>query len=307
MNEQNDNFFFEHNYPAHFTTSDKMRIFFITNFPHNNQENTKNLPTLIFNYGLVCSNAHWQHQIAFFSKQGYDIIVHDYRGHYSSGTISNMAKDATFIKIVNDIYELHSHLKRTRIVMFGHSMGVNISLQFALTHPEMLEKLVLISGSIISPDEIMMDSHIVTYLRPTLKFISDCFPGATEELWSNAFMNPLIKKGVHLGGFNTKKVSTQFVELYLKRIGQLSPQLFFQLFQEMHDHKIATELSSITPPSLIIAGDQDKVIPLHVQTLLQKKLPKAELYLVRNGSHVPQADFPETINEKILRFLTVPS
>ncbi len=303
MKEQTNNTFFRKNFPGYFVTADKMRIFFTTNFSHTKKSSNDCRPTLVFNYGLVCSNAHWQHQLSFFDELDYNIIIYDYRGHYNSSKIFKLKEDCTFLKMVQDLYELILFLKKSEIIMLGHSMGVNISLQFALSYPQLLHKMILISGSIIPPEEVMLDSHIITYIRPTLKFVTDKFPTTVGDLWKNAFMNPLIKRGIHIGGFNTKKVPEQFVELYLKRIGQLEPQLFFQLFQEMHDHKIINDLPNIKTPSLIIAGDEDKVIPLHIQTLLQKKLPVADIYQVRNGSHVPQADFPQTVNDKILQFI----
>lgn len=39
-------------------------------FENNFQNCDKNLPTLMFHYGLVCSNSHWDFQIPFFSSNG---------------------------------------------------------------------------------------------------------------------------------------------------------------------------------------------------------------------------------------------
>ena len=72
----------------------------------------------------------------------------------------------------------------------------------------------------------------------------------------------------------------------------------------MNKHDILSYLPHISSETLVIGGDQDKVIPNYLQKLLVKELPNAKLYLVRKGSHVPQVDFPEFINERIDLFLS---
>ena len=72
---------------------------------------------------------------------------------------------------------------------------------------------------------------------------------------------------------------------------------------EMQKHDILAHLPQIKIPTLVIGGDNDKVIPNYLQKLLHNNLPNAELYIVHQGSHVPQVDFPQFINERLLYFL----
>ena len=53
----------------------------------------------------------------------------------------------------------------------------------------------------------------------------------------------------------------------------------------------------------VIGGDKDKVIPNYLQEILQTRLRNSKLYIVKNGSHVPQVDFPKNINERINLFI----
>jgi pimeloyl-ACP methyl ester carboxylesterase len=56
-------------------------------------------------------------------------------------------------------------------------------------------------------------------------------------------------------------------------------------------------------PALVIGGQKDNVIPNHLQRTLASLLPNSETYFFVSGSHVPQADFPDMINERIDLFL----
>ena len=73
---------FKKNHPSYFFTSDKTRIFYNTNF-NQRDFNPKKL-LLIFNYVLVCSNFHWTYQIPYFDNKNYQILIHDYRNHFTS-------------------------------------------------------------------------------------------------------------------------------------------------------------------------------------------------------------------------------
>lgn len=288
----------KNNYSNFLKTRDNEQIFYSTNFsPGSITENV-----LIFNYGLVCSNHHWIKQIEFFDKCNYPILIHDYRGHYQSSGIENIEK-ITFKQLATDLKDLIDHLKLKKSTMLGHSMGVNICLEFAKDHSTDLQKLVLISGTIVPVHDIMMNTHLTGPLKPLLINLFNKYPKEFGTFWKYGGWNPIIKKIIHLGGFNFSKVSEEFIEIYLNKIGQLGPELFFQLIEEMQRHDIMAHLSQIKVPSLIIGGNRDKVIPNYLQKLMASKVYHSEVYTVHTGSHVPQVDFPEMINERIELFL----
>jgi pimeloyl-ACP methyl ester carboxylesterase len=90
----------------------------------------------------------------------------------------------------------------------------------------------------------------------------------------------------------------------LNRVGQLGPEIFFQLFNEMTKQNITSSLERMKIPALVIGGQKDNVIPNHLQRTLASLLPNSETYFFVSGSHVPQADFPDMINERIDLFLS---
>jgi pimeloyl-ACP methyl ester carboxylesterase len=88
----------------------------------------------------------------------------------------------------------------------------------------------------------------------------------------------------------------------MKKISELPENLFFHLLKLMHDHDVINHLEEIQSPTLVIGGDKDKIIPNYLQKILTNYLKNSQLYIVKDGSHVPQADFPDLINERIERF-----
>lgn len=281
-----------------FKTSDNEQIFFVKNFTTINP----NKPILVFNYGLVCSNHHWKFQTEYFDKKGYQILVHDYRGHFQS-TGSQDVKKITFPQMAKDVSDLCAFVGIDKAVMLGHSMGVNICLQLAKDFPELVSGMILISGTFINVKDIMFDTNLMEFIAPIAALGLEKYPEIFKKVWASGGINPLIREIIHTTGFNRSKVSREFIEIYLNRVGQLGADVFFQLFNEMTRQNITGSLERMNMPSLVMGGHKDNVIPNHLQRTLASLLPHSETYFMKDGSHVPQADFPDMVNERIELFL----
>ncbi len=285
-------------YSNYLKTSDEEQIFYTINFkPSSSSKNV-----LIFNYGLVCSHHHWQYQIDYFDQLGLPILMYDYRGHFQSSGITHL-ENINFFRMATDLKELIEHLQIKDAILLGHSMGVNLCLEFAKRFPNDLSKMVLISGSTLPVHNIMMNTHLTGTLKPYIIKIFKKFPKEFSLFWKFGGWNPVIKKMIHQGGFNTDQVSDEFIEIYLNKIGRLGPELFFQLIDQMQQHDIMAYLSQIKTPTLLIGGNKDKVIPNYIQRLINSKMINSELYIIHKGSHVPQVDFYNEVNERVELFI----
>ncbi len=289
---------FKKNDANFYKTPDNEQIFYLKNFSRLDPKK----PVLVFNYGLVCSNHHWKFQIEYFDKLEYQILIHDYRGHFQSSGNNHLEK-ITFKQIAQDINGLCQFLKIEKAIMLGHSMGVNICLQLAKDYPQLVSSMVLISGTFMPVKDIMFDTNIMEFLTPLALAGLEKYPQFMKKVWSTGGMNPIIREIIHTTGFNRQMVSKEFIEIYLNRMGQLGVDMFFQLFKEMTIQNITSSLDRMTVPVLIMGGHNDNVIPNHLQRTLASLLPNSETYFLKTGSHVPQADFPELLNERIDLFI----
>jgi non-heme chloroperoxidase len=289
---------FKKNQANFFRTSDQEQIFYLKNF----SEVDPARPVMVFNYGLVCSNYHWSKQVDHFDAKGFQIILHDYRGHFQSTGINDL-QNITFARIAQDIHDLCESLGVRKTVQIGHSMGVNICLQIAKDFPSLVSGMVLISGTFMAVKDVMFDTNLMEFIAPLVQSGNEKYPEAFKKIWESSGANPIIKKVIHYQGFNVAKVSAEFIEIYLNKIGQLGPDLFFQLFNEMTKQHIASSLDRMKIPALVMGGMKDNVIPNHLQRTLATILPNSETYFYKSGSHVPQVDFPQMTNERIELFI----
>jgi pimeloyl-ACP methyl ester carboxylesterase len=169
----------------------------------------------------------------------------------------------------------------------------------AKNYPEMIESLVLISGTYMPVKDIMFDTNLMEYIMVVATLFHQHYPDTLKAIWRTGGMNPIVREIIHNAGFNRKKVPREFIEIYLNRMGQLGVEIFFKLIDQMSTQNITSALTKIHVPTLIIGGLKDGVIPNHLQRSLADILSDSETYYLKTGSHVPQADFPEFINERI--------
>jgi non-heme chloroperoxidase len=280
-----------------YRTDDNEQIFYNKNF----KDYDPSKPVLIFNYGLVCSNHHWKYQLGYFDDLGYQILTHDYRGHFQSTT--SHLEDITFTQMSKDIHGLAKFLGIEKAFLLGHSMGVNVCLQMAKEYPEFVSGMVLISGTFMPVKDVMFDSNVMEFIMPLVLAGKSKFPEAFEKIWASGGVNPLIKTIVHVTGFNKEKVPMEFIEIYLNRVALLGLDVFLQLFDQMTKQNITSSLDRMQIPTLIMGGMNDSVIPNHLQRTLASLMPQSQMYFLKEGSHVPQADYPELVNERIETFL----
>ena len=156
--------------------------------------------------------------------------------------------------------------------------------------------MVLISGTPTLPKMLCL-IHLSHFLFKFLKIMKDS-SRKVKKFWKSSYLN-LMRWIIYDGGFN--KSLPKKVETYMKKIESLI--LIFHLMDEMHFHGGISHFSNITSPTLVIGGDKDKLVPNYLQKIYSLNLRDSEFYLVKEGSHVPQVDFPQSINERIFNFI----
>ena len=83
--------------------------------------------------------------------------------------------------------------------------------------------------------------------------------------------------------------------------------LFLRMLRAAGEHTAEDLLSTIDVPVLVIAGERDTFTPLFLAEAMAKAMPKAELLVVKNGSHVAPLEQHDLVGEKIRSFLAMRS
>lgn len=105
----------------------------------------KGRPLLLFLHGFPEFWFAWQAQLAEFG-QDYFAVAPDLRGFNRSDSPTDVAAYKPRL-IMQDITQLIAHLGYTRCVMVAHDWGGAVAWNIAITHPEMLSKLIIINAT----------------------------------------------------------------------------------------------------------------------------------------------------------------
>ena len=250
----------------------------------------------LFCYGLACSINQWREQIAHFSRTN-PCLVFDYRGHHASAfpkdprlmNLSALARDARSVVQALEI--------KRPVHVWGHSLGCNVALEFALAEPGLAKSLVLLCGTIESPFHNMLglEDWLDRIMRPVLAAYASR-EEAYNRVWSLFMQVPgAVEVIAKLAGFNRDASTNEDIHTYAQAVMNVAPQTFFPLLIELSSGTTAAILPKIKTPALVIAGAKDKVTPPIEQKLLADKLGDAVYVEVPAGSHNVQLDFGDYV------------
>ncbi len=256
---------------------------------------------LVFCYGLVCSSLHWTYQIEHFQRT-HQAVWFDYRGHQNSDTPENL-ESLTLENIGRDLGVLLDELGIKDAVLLGHSMGVNVVLEFYRQQPERVAGMVLANGTATRPLETLFNVNAFDTGFKLLNKLYARSPQLVNLFWKLQKNNPIVRNLIGLVGFNPHLTPAEDVELYINQVADLDPRILIHLIQSYDSFDATSWLHTIQAPTLIIAGEKDYAIPLSQQELMHQLIPNSRLEVIQHGSHCPQMDLPDLTNHKIEAFL----
>jgi non-heme chloroperoxidase len=256
---------------------------------------------LVFCYGLVCSSLHWTYQIQHFSKK-YKTIWFDYRGHHNSAAPTNI-KSITLENIARDLNTVLDELEVKEAVFLGHSMGVNVVLEYYRQMPHRVQAMVLANGTARPPLENLFKTNLSILGFEAFRKAQQLTPQLLKKIWKLSETNSLTQSLVSFGGFNPHLTPKEDIELYVKQVAAMDPALLIQLIESYNDYDASAWLHRIQVPTLVMGGELDKMIPVPQQELMAQLIPNSRMDVIRHGSHCPQMDLPELFNMKIEKFL----
>ncbi len=279
---------------GYFRTRDGVRLFYSIEGP-------KNAPPLVFCYGLVCSKLQWKYQMEAFAKT-HRVYFMDYRGHGQSARPED-ARTMTIESCARDLLELFDELEIKSAPLLGHSLGVNIILDFYRLAPERVQALVLANGTPKDPFETMFHHNFLQVLFPLLQKAHGFIPDILQKVWANQGTNPINREFVALAGFNPKYAKREDINEYLRLTSTVDLDIFLNLISDFMKTDCTHWLQEVKAPTLVIAGENDLITPSKNQKIFAELIPNAELHVIPEGSHCPQMEKADLVTEIIRSFL----
>ena len=258
-------------------------------------------PPLVFCYGIACSSLHWTYQIDYFRKN-YRCIWFDYRGHQHTALPTNL-DSMTVESSVKDLKAVLDFLEIDQAVLLGHSMGVNVALEFEHQFPERVKGLVLAHGTQKNPLDTLLGGSFLNAPFALLSKYEKEKPSLVQTIWGLQKKVGLVSDALGMLGFNIHLAEPEDIKTYARQIAELHPAVLTRMMDDYRNFDATPWLHTITQPTLILSGDQDRVTPPETQDLMHQLMPNSELVRIHHGSHCATLDLPELVNLVIEKFL----
>jgi len=242
---------------------------------------------LIILHGLFGSSDNWLPQAKIFSDQ-YKVYVVDLRNHGQSPH-----SDAfDYPVMVADLVEFVQEHQLNDPIILGHSMGGKAAMNFALSHPDKLSRLIVVD---IAPRAYDLEHYVIV---DGLKSIP------LSQLSSRNDADVILSKFVPEPGVR------QFLLKNLQRTaeGGFSWKINLPVLdQKLGNVGVDLQVSGVfDKPALFIRGSQSSYIRDEDRKKIKDIFPKSSLVSMDTG-HWVQAEKPQEFVEVVMQWLTTQS
>jgi len=241
-------------------------------------QGTVNHPPLVFVHGWGASHKFWRWAFTAFAPR-YRCIAPDLAGF---GLSEKPRRDYSVEAYGAWLGRFLDALHYPRVTLVGHSMGGTIALQFALDHPERVEKLAVVNPLIQG---------------------ATAFGGRIKLL-----MMPLVRAAAF--GMLRSKALRRWVVRDFSFVGPLDEELAADVARGTYQSSIDSMLScirtditgrlaSLQVPTLSVGTDRDRVIV----TRQYEWVPAQRKALIPETGHIPIVERPAEFNAILDDFL----
>jgi len=272
------------------TTSDGTEIFYKDWGP-------KDAQPIHFHHGWPLSADDWDNQMLFFLKEGFRVVAHDRRGHGRSAQVSDGHDMDHYAADASAVAE---HLDLRNAIHIGHSTGGGQVARYVAQHGQprgRVAKAVLVSA--VPPLMVKTDGN------PDGTPI-EVFDGFRDALAANRAQFFLDVPSGPFYGYNREgaEPSQGVIENWWRQGMMGSAKAHYEGIKAFSETDQTEDLKAITVPTLVLAGDDDQVVPYKTGALMQDKLLQNSRLIIYPGfSHGMLTVNADVVNADILKFI----
>lgn len=259
-------------------------------------------PWIVLANGLGGTYLAWRAQIDYLADR-YRFVTWDYRGLYASNKPAPDGAPAYAIpNHVRDLQAIAAAEKIERASLVGWSMGVQVVLETFRRAPSLARNLVLLNGTWGRPLDTLSPVPGAKLVIPKVVELARRAHAQATQMARRATGQPeCVAWFKRLGLVGAALDDAVFSEL-VHAFGQLDMEPFFRNLTAIGEHDAGAVLESIDVPTLVITGDHDLFTPRALAQQMARRIPSAEILVVRGGTHYTAVEYPELVSLRMERF-----
>lgn len=238
-------------------------------------------PPVLLLHGLGSSSADWDFQRPAFER-AHRVIVADVAGHGRSPR----RRGATVESMAADVETLLTTLGEPPVHVVGLSLGGCVALALALAAPARVRSLTLVNAfARLRPVDPRRALTLLTRLALLATAPMETVAAhVARGLFPRADQAPLYRRAV-------------------ASLGRTPRRNYLAAIRALARFDVVGRLGAVRCPTLIVAGADDRTVPLAARERLARGIPGARLVVVPESGHATPIDQPEIFNRTVLDFI----
>lgn len=218
------------------------------------------------------------------------LVRYDGRGN---GLSDRDVEDISFAGFERDLDAVVAALKLKRFVLLGLSQGAATAIAYAARHPERVSGLIVYGGYAQGRNRRESDDD-VEHAQTVLGLMRQGW-GQEDSAFMRAFASLYLPNG-------SREQIKWFAEMQRQTT---TSELAVRLRNACDDIDIASLLSSVRVPTLVIHARKDYVVPVEQGRFLAANIPGARFVTIESENHVPIPGEPswDTLLDEIESFV----
>jgi pimeloyl-ACP methyl ester carboxylesterase len=181
-------------------------------------------------------------------------------------------------QMVERLHEYNGRNVGRPLHVVANSMGGKVAIEFAVRHPEMLNRLVLLAPSGLTR-------------RERLPILAGLRHADSEALVRSVFHDP-------------RRAPEHLFRHYRRCLNDRAWRRdLLQIIRATGAHRVRSLVGLVRQPALVILGAMDRIIDPVESASVARRLPKGRIKLLERCGHAPQIERAEEVNRLVVRFL----
>ncbi|QHG19222.1 alpha/beta hydrolase [Nostoc sp. ATCC 53789] len=273
-------------------------------------------PVMVFMHGWAGSARYWQNTANALSEQ-FDCLLYDMRGFGRSGgkpTIGQASEAVADSKspqeeseairelsyeleeYADDLAALLDGLHLQRVYINAHSMGASVATLFFNRYPQRVERGILTCSGIFEYDEKSFSAFhkfggYVVKFRP--KWLSKI--PFVDRMFMARFLYSSIPHSERQA----------FLQDFLEADYDAALGTIFTSVSKAQSEVMPLEFAKLTVPTLLVAGEYDKIIPAEMGRKAAGLNDKVKFVMIPNTAHFPMLEDAPTYMQVVQEFLQI--
>jgi pimeloyl-ACP methyl ester carboxylesterase len=258
-------------------------------------------PAVLLTDGIGCAGYIWRALGPEIARER-RVLHWNYRAHGRSAAPADPER-MTVEDCVSDLFAVVDAAGEERVVIAGHSMGVQIALEAERRHPERVAGLVLLCGAPGRPLDTFHDRALLRTAFPYAQRLVLRYPDLARLAFKAVVPTDFALQFAMKFEVDGTRVLRSDLVRYLSDLSDVDPTLFVRLLGSAQQHDATAHLPRVRAQALVVAGERDTFTPMRLSVNMHRALPASELVVVPGGTHVAPLEDPELVGARVRAFL----